>query len=173
MPCKYFICSNSIFHFLVPRNSYVWVAFLPLFATPPSRFRPHTKTADETTAALNSCHTNSPSTVPSGSFGTVTKRCPQRCLLRPCLTSLQLYPRGPHRPERSCRTIGPGGCLWCKLHTCVDNSNSRYSALEFGPYACITHRKRSNSFNLKVHTLLVRSIHQHSLPAECFQVSPP
>ena len=48
-----------------------------------------------------------------------------------------------------------------------------YSALAFGPHACIKHSKRCNSFNLKIHILpLVGSIHQHSLSAEILQVPP-
>ena len=53
---------NSIFNLLVLPLDYL----LPLLATP-SFFRPHTRAADESRAASNSCHSSSASVVHSGS----------------------------------------------------------------------------------------------------------
>jgi len=58
----HFLCSNNIFHLLIPPR----VTFLPLFASP-SRSRPHTRAADEATTALNRRHSTSASAVHSGS----------------------------------------------------------------------------------------------------------
>jgi len=65
-PCLvgYFLCSNTIFHLLLPPRGY----FLPLFATS-SSWPPHTRAADEATAALkvNNRHSTYATAVDSGS----------------------------------------------------------------------------------------------------------
>jgi len=43
----------------------------------------------------------------------------------------------------------------------ASSTNSGYSALEFGPYACIRHRQMPNNFNLNMRTLPLTSLMYH------------
>ena len=86
----------------------------------------------------------------------------------PYCTSASFPTRGLKSPKRIAHLL----VLTLRRTQLISSTNFRYSALEFGPYACIKHRDRLNNFNLNMHTLLVGSIHQHSSLAEGLQEYP-
>jgi len=88
--------------------------------------------------------------------------------ITPFHTSASFPTRGLKSPKRIVHSL----VLTLRRAQLIFSTNFRYSALEFGLYACIKYRDRLNNFNLNMHTLLVGSIHQHRSPAESLQVYP-
>ena len=86
---------------------------MPLFATPsPSRFRPHTRAADEATCALNSRHSTSASTVYSGSSHNKDDMLSAKVFHSSLSAMAPLYSIGSPGPARLC---SPGRLFWMQV----------------------------------------------------------